>query len=139
MSSVGHICSLSPLSLNLWTAPLRPSLSAERPHHRPAQSGMVRRCQCAAASGVREKPKTRSRWYDIGAYNVDPEDILGRAALAIHLLLSKPEVSLRLVRELRYEIRNDLSWNGGPLQRALIRATGGSTSMAVALGCSVAP
>src|SRR5205814_3757080 len=30
------------------------SLSTERPCNRPAQSGVVRRCQCAAASGVRD-------------------------------------------------------------------------------------
>jgi putative intracellular protease/amidase len=85
------------------------------------------------------KPRSADKWFHkleerFGGYNVDPEDILGRAELAIQLLLNKPVASLRLVQELRYEIRNDLSWNGGPLQRALMDLTGGSTSMAVALG-----
>ena len=85
------------------------------------------------------QPRSADRWFHklaerYSGYNVDPGDILGRAELAIQLLLNKPGVSLRFVQELRHEIRNDLSWNGGPLQRFLMRATGGSTSMAVALG-----
>jgi hypothetical protein len=85
------------------------------------------------------KPRSADKWFHkleerFGGYNVDPEDILGRAELAIQLLLNTPGASLRLVQELRYEIRNDLSWNGGPLQRFLMDMTGGSTSMAVAFG-----
>jgi putative intracellular protease/amidase len=85
------------------------------------------------------KPRSADKWFPkleerFGGYNVDPEDILGRAELAIQVLLKKPAASLRFVRELRYEIRNDLSWNGGPLQRVLMNLTGGSTSMAVVLG-----
>jgi putative intracellular protease/amidase len=85
------------------------------------------------------KPRSADKWFPkleerFGGYNVDPEDILGRAELAIQVLMKKPAASLGFVRELRYEIRNDLSWNGGPLQRVLMNLTGGSTSMAVVLG-----
>src|SRR5687767_1967915 len=65
---------------------------------------------------------------------VDPIDILDRAELAVTTLLQKPASSLRFSRELRYETRNDLSWNGGPFQRTMIRATGGSSGMAVVWG-----
>jgi hypothetical protein len=68
---------------------------------------------------------------------VDPEDILDRAELAVTLLSQESASSLRFSRELRYEIRNDLSWNGGPFQRAMIRMTGGSSGMAVVWGAAV--
>jgi Protein of unknown function (DUF2934) len=65
--------------------------------------------------------------------NVDRADMLRRTEVAVNLLIKDP-ASLPLVRELRFEITNDLIWNGGPFQRILIRLTGGSTSMTVVWG-----
>ena len=89
--------------------------------------------------GMVTENKSGTKWWSGLSNNssrpsVDPADMLARAELAVHLLLKSPGTSLSLAHELRYEIRNDLSWNGGPFQRLLIRATGGSSSMTVALG-----
>ena len=65
---------------------------------------------------------------------VDPADMLDRAEIAVRLLLKKPGPSLNLVREMRYEIRRDLCWNGGPFQRLIIRLNGGSAGMTVVWG-----
>jgi hypothetical protein len=84
-----------------------------------------------------EDPKN-NWWQNLTAYarkgSVDPSDMLDRTELAIQLLLKKPGPSLNLVREMRYEIKRDLCWNGGPFQRLIIRLNGGSASMTVVWG-----